>query len=130
MEITALSHKMPLNLLALQDPPVELKSSVFEERRKDISFFLQPGFNGWAALAFNMSVSNTTSLANLSYSINGVEIQRYSLKDQPTSAINEIFPSWINLQATNTLSFEIVDTPLTEGAVVRISDVLLWVNTA
>jgi hypothetical protein len=119
---------MPLSLIVLHDPPFVLKSSVFEERKKGLVYLANSDPAGNANLAFNISVTDTDSQANLALSMNGVEIQRYSVKNRPVSSINEFFSANINLTAgANTIEFEIVDTPLTEGAQITISDVLLWV---
>ena len=123
---------MPVSLVVIQDPPVELKSSIFEERKKSIDFNINaPGevAQGPAVLAFNMSVTNSTSLVNLTVKLNALELQRYSLMNQPTSAVHEVFVVPTNPSGISTIDFEIVDTPLTELGVVRISDVVIWAST-
>ncbi len=122
---------MPLFLIAISDLPVELKSNVFEERRRGFEFF-PPGtsFQYPGLLAFNISTANVTSTVNLSVKINGVEIQRLSFKNQPTCALNEVFQPSVNLTpgVINTMEFEIIDTPLTETSVIKISDIIMWIT--
>jgi hypothetical protein len=123
---------MPVNLIVIQDSPIELKSSIFEERKKSIDFNINtPGqvAQGPAVLSFNMSVINSTSVVNITVKLNALELQRYSLKNQPTSAVHEAFTITTNPSDNSTIDFEIVDTPLTEPGVVRISDVVIWATT-
>ena len=81
-------------------------------------------------LGFNISVTNAIApLVNLSVKINGVEMQRYSFPNQPTNSIHEAFTGPVNLnEPTNVIEFEIVDTPTTDTAVVKISDVIMWIT--
>jgi hypothetical protein len=117
---------MSLTLFVLQDSPFVL-SNVFEERKKALPYLASSPPTGASSLAFNISVTDTNSIANLALLINGVEIQRYSLKNRPVSSLHESFDANTNLRGgSNIIEFEIVDTPLTEGAVITISDVLLW----
>lgn len=124
---------MPVTLTVIQDSTVELKSNVFEERKKSIEYVLnsEPGqvISGPAVLAFNLSVVNAVSFVNVTVKINALEMQRYPLTNQPTSTVHEVFMIPTNPSGNNTIDFEIVDTPLTEVGLVRISDVVIWATT-
>jgi hypothetical protein len=80
-------------------------------------------------VAFNISVENAASLVNVALKINGVEMQRYSLPNKTIGSIHEAFSGPINLKSgDNTMELQIVDTPVNDASVVRISDVVMWLT--
>jgi hypothetical protein len=129
---------LPAHLLILKDDIIELKSNEFESRKAVLDFSIQvPNSSGtpqdprWGVLSFNISVNNATSFVNIVVKAGGVELQRYSLTNQPMHAIQEVvIPQGGNIKAGgNVIEFEITDTPTTETGIIRISDVVLWIVT-
>jgi phage baseplate assembly protein gpV len=80
----------------------------------------------WRVLSFNISVSNATSSVNIVVKAGGVELQRYSLTNQPIHVILEtVIPQGGNIKAGgNVIEFKITDTPTTETDIIKISDVV------
>lgn len=119
-----------LILLIIKDDELELQADNFQKRKASIDFVVSGGSTGPAVLGFNVSVTNAISPhVNISVKINGVEMQRYSFPNQPTNSIHEAFTGPVNLnEPTNIIEFEIVDTPTTDTAVVKISDVIKWIT--
>ena len=60
----------------------------------------------------------------------GIEQKRYSFTNQPIHAIQEVIHGQEGIKAgSNVIEFEIVDTPMTETGIIKISDVVLYYYT-
>ena len=70
------------------------------------------------------------SQVNLVVKAGGIELKRYSFTNQTIHAIQEVFYGQGGLKAgRNMIEFEIVDTPMTETGVIKISDAVVYYST-
>lgn len=130
---------MPVYLSLISDEGFELKSNEFENRKAIHSYDLyppnEPGTNTpmqpWmGVLSFNISISNAASHVNLVVKAEGIELKRYSFTNQTIHAIQEVFYGQGGLKpGRNVIEFEIVDTPMTETGVIKISDAVVYYST-
>ena len=130
---------MPVYLSLISDEGFELKSNEFENRKAILGYDLyppnEPGTNTpmqlWAGvLSFNISISNAASQVNLVVKAGGIELKRYSFTNQTIHAMQEVFYGQESLKAgRNVIEFEIVDTPMTETGVIKISDAVVYYST-
>jgi hypothetical protein len=114
----------------VKDDAIELQCNEFEKRKASLEFSAglfdsnQPG-----VLDFNISLTNAVHSVNAAMKINGVEIQRYSLSNQAPHSTHEVFPQSLLKQHGSTMEFEIIDTPMSETSVLKISDIVLWLQS-
>jgi hypothetical protein len=82
-------------------------------------------------LSFNISISNAASQVNLVVKAGGIELKRYSFTNQTIHATQEVLSNaQVGLKpGKNVIEFEIVDTPMTETGVIRISDAVVYYAT-
>lgn len=139
MIVSRTGDSVPAYLSLISDEGFELKSNEFENRKAIFDYDLytpnEPGTNTpvqpWlGVLSFNISISNAASQVNLVVKAGGIELKRYSFTNQPIHAMQEVFYGQGGLKAgRNVIEFEIVDTPMTETGVIKISDAIVYYST-
>ena len=120
----------------MKDLNLKVMSLRIERQFLTFTYILQmsqaqiPRYSLQGLLSFNVSISNAVSQVNVVVKAGGIEQKRYSFTNQPIHAIQEVIHGQEGIKAgSNVIEFEIVDTPMTETGIIKISDVVLYYYT-